>query len=1093
MTIQLQIRSEILLEHNLVDRYHLNNHFICPVVSYVTLLEPTTRFNKVNIDLKTYIDIDEEEKDADLKLSIKNQKLKGDVKFIIGNNRNLRREFAGKRNKRFTEFIQNAVVTLQKYNDRNLKYFWTIFDEEIKKYHYRNCKFFELTGNPAINKLIAHKLQTMKDDSADTIRSNLAAISNNIENYNHDKSKAKLIDLINALYSNTDVSKFKRFLLNIETFYIYNGKVNNLRKIIQEGIRTIIFDHYSELHKAARQEVKYRIEEYFQNILKPSTTLLAQITNSMFLDFHVSGEKNKREFTTKSKREKLRVNKHNHKYNQTKSRQTKKENIESVKRKTKNIKTHKMERTIIKSELQFDEMFSLGTITQTKRRKNERKKKEQDTRILKNTRRSSEEKELTHSKLITDRTNRQTSKWHFTQSPTKNILRTLSNENIEIKTTSKKAKKSSSKFGSIEIVTMRPFSLKKTTSFGNIHYMIELDKNTETTRDLSALRAKVVKYQTKIPGILFGKIGIRKRVIDVIKEVTVRSTQQNLASVKPIFRFAVQKPPIVRNKNIQFEDESTVGFYRRRVLNQGNEISVTKLTTVSPYTNGVNPSEGTKNLRNGYHDSKSTKETVSFLRNTDYIKETTQEKERNTVNLRINVDDYIKRISTTRTEINENTKNILESMKSTYGKKILNDRPYYSDSFIRGKMDPGAEYSEFKIPNIVSSSVKTPITYTNFIRREKDSKSTHYSTRNVKANDMPHLNSINNENTNIDVEFVKNKKTEVNSNNKKALENAASKQGNLNEKKDKSEMINYRKGANQGSHNYYENFNNGNDFKRKEINEMYGLDTATDKTDNVRKHNLPPKGLRQSFSEQVEEETDRVFNNDKFKNKSVTKNLNKKEIDLEEYQAKELNGQVKNKDEEVLLNYNSQFTIESIKNNTLLSASNMADIAEETKISTNQDVTTRKSQWSKIKNYALKNFTDEYDKANTFDDERSHSKELDIDSDKVKPQNDLGTIKILNPSKEVTASDLEKMEPIARKQEELTLLREMERKTKRQVKLDRNTTVAGTFGWRRFWNNPYKDLFDEEQTETTRQMEDHTYQLVPQPKDPNIYLYMKNY
>lgn len=465
---KLSSKAVFSFNSNLVDSYHNNNDLIDPIVSSI-ILEPTTKFNKVNIDFKTYVDIDDEDKDADLKLLLNNQKLKGDVKFIISNDHDLRREFTRNRNKRFTEFIHNAVVTLQKFKDRNLKYFWSIFDEEIRKYHYQNCKFSELTRNPDINKLIAQTLKSMKDDSADAIRRNLAAISENIKNHNRDdESKKKLIDLIDAFYTNNDISKFKKFLLNIESFNIYNGKINSLRKIIQEGIRSIIFDHYSELHKAARQELKYRIEDYFLNILKPKTFLLAEITNSMFLDFHVSGEKNKRELTTKSERRILRTKEHN----TVQSRLAKNDNKEKLKRKMKKINTDGFEQTIIKSEVEFDKMFAqtkTPNLFNLRITQNKHNKKDQDTTVLK-AKKNSEEKEP--AKVITDRTKlrRQTSKWYLTQSSTKNILRTrtIFNKNVASITTYKERKKASSKFGLLEIVTMRPFTPRLTTFFGNM-------------------------------------------------------------------------------------------------------------------------------------------------------------------------------------------------------------------------------------------------------------------------------------------------------------------------------------------------------------------------------------------------------------------------------------------------------------------------------------------------------------------------------------------------------------------------------------------------------------------------------------------------
>lgn len=672
--------------------------------------------------------------------------------------------------------------------------------------------------------------------------------------------------------------------------------------------------------------------------------------------------------------------------------------------------------------------------------------------------------------------------------------------------------------------------------------MIELNKNMEVSKDFSGLRAKAMKNPTKIPGILFRKGIVRKRVVKDINKVTTKPIKAKTLSVKPISRFDLRTASIIKNKNRQFEDEITVGFYKRRAMNQGNK-SVTKLNTVPTNTNIVNHFEGTTDSKHAYYDSNSNKEAGRILRNTDYTKQNIQEKVKDSRSLRINVDDYIKRISITDNIIKENPEYIPE-IKSTYSysEKVLNDRQYYSDNFIRGKIDPETESNEFIITNAISNSVKTPISDNFFIRTEQDNTKTFYP--NSRTSEKYHLKSSNAENTNVGAKFVNNKRTQMLSNNpvlyKDVIEKVELKKGNSNEIKLKSKMVSYRTDDNQDSHDNHKILNTNKDVARTEINEIY-LFAATANTDYVIKHHLPPKSL----PVQVEEENVRLSNSEDYERKTIkVKKNNNKRIDLQEYHTKELSSQIKNiNTKEELLK--PRFTIESKKNNTRHVNSNM--------VSTGQDFTTRESKWNKIRNYVFKSHTDKYATTYRLYAKQNHKKELNIDSDKnnkeiprmfdvsqrsvkneVKDMNslliaantalttnkmfhptqvtsdpfirinpednkmyqpDFGTIKVLNLNKEVTALELEKLEPVALKKQEESIKRVLsERKAQRQAKLDLHATIADRFGARRLGNHNI-DNFDEGQTETVGQMEDNrqVYQFVPQPKDPNIYLYMENF
>ncbi|CAH0602318.1 unnamed protein product [Chrysodeixis includens] len=91
----------------------------------------------------------------------------------------------------------------------------------------------------------------------------------------YDKHVKELLDFINSLYRQDAKDKFSKVLVALEQFNKQKDKsVSDLVKIVREGVRSIIFDHYTELNPNARRELKAKIETFLKQYKQqPSTTL----------------------------------------------------------------------------------------------------------------------------------------------------------------------------------------------------------------------------------------------------------------------------------------------------------------------------------------------------------------------------------------------------------------------------------------------------------------------------------------------------------------------------------------------------------------------------------------------------------------------------------------------------------------------------------------------------------------------------------------------------------------------------------------------------------------------------------------------------
>lgn len=163
----------------------------------------------------------------------------------------------------FTDFLDTCIETLKTYHDKDLKEFAESFNEEIRKYHYKGCKFYELLENNKARQIISPKLEEFRTQPTKKLRKVLNKLQKKLRHMKSEKVKA-IASLVNSLYRIDAQSKFKTFIDNLEA---YKTKPKNdvsfdLGKIIKNGIRALLFDHYSNLNPNVRQDVKAQVNAF---------------------------------------------------------------------------------------------------------------------------------------------------------------------------------------------------------------------------------------------------------------------------------------------------------------------------------------------------------------------------------------------------------------------------------------------------------------------------------------------------------------------------------------------------------------------------------------------------------------------------------------------------------------------------------------------------------------------------------------------------------------------------------------------------------------------------------------------------------------
>ncbi|KAH9639444.1 hypothetical protein HF086_002133 [Spodoptera exigua] len=164
----------------------------------------------------------------------------------------------------FTEFIQQAIQIINTYDDTTFGDFFDILDGEVENYHYRGCKFSELTKNHETRRVLQAKLNLISGLPVSQTRTNINAFADILRHEKYNEKVKDFVDFINSLYGPETVDKFEKILDELE--YYSKPKVrrleSNLAKVVQDGLRTLIFDYYTNLHVNAKIALKEKYRRF---------------------------------------------------------------------------------------------------------------------------------------------------------------------------------------------------------------------------------------------------------------------------------------------------------------------------------------------------------------------------------------------------------------------------------------------------------------------------------------------------------------------------------------------------------------------------------------------------------------------------------------------------------------------------------------------------------------------------------------------------------------------------------------------------------------------------------------------------------------
>ncbi|KAJ8704749.1 hypothetical protein PYW08_012069 [Mythimna loreyi] len=247
---------------------------ICAYTRCSAASTPADIKRSVNLALETVLEFNDRDKAADIKFLDNVQNFITKVKTVINNNSNVktdfRRDFKTSKVGSMTDFIQEVVKIFNTYDDTTFKDFFDILDEEIRKYHYRGCKFYELMENYEIRTMIAEKLDSVKRQPAAAIKANINTLSETLTNVNRNKNIREVVNYVDSLYRQDTREQQQKVLADLRAHNKDKSKTN-LREVIKNAVRALVFDHYTNLNTNVRRDVKQKIDDFWKRF-KPNDT-----------------------------------------------------------------------------------------------------------------------------------------------------------------------------------------------------------------------------------------------------------------------------------------------------------------------------------------------------------------------------------------------------------------------------------------------------------------------------------------------------------------------------------------------------------------------------------------------------------------------------------------------------------------------------------------------------------------------------------------------------------------------------------------------------------------------------------------------------
>ncbi|XP_022830929.1 uncharacterized protein LOC111359570 [Spodoptera litura] len=87
----------------------------------------------------------------------------------------------------FTGFILQAINIINTYEDTTFGDFIDILNEEVKNYHYRGCKFSELTKHHDTRRMLQTKLNLISGKPVSETKANINAVADILRDERYDK------------------------------------------------------------------------------------------------------------------------------------------------------------------------------------------------------------------------------------------------------------------------------------------------------------------------------------------------------------------------------------------------------------------------------------------------------------------------------------------------------------------------------------------------------------------------------------------------------------------------------------------------------------------------------------------------------------------------------------------------------------------------------------------------------------------------------------------------------------------------------------------------------------------------------------------
>lgn len=214
----------------------------------------------MNLALETVIEFDNKDRAYDLKFIDQVQGFLNKVKYVLKKDQNYRR--AGKPELKFSDFIRSTLAIINTYEDEDLEKILRTFNQEARKFNYKGCKFHELVQNTSLRRYIGKKLDELKEMPLEDVRDSIDELLKIWKGGKLGEHNEQLLNYLDSLYEDDASEKLAVVLTDLD-FYRSDKKQRSsidLFDIVRKGLRSLVFDHYTNLKAKQRNDVRLKLE-----------------------------------------------------------------------------------------------------------------------------------------------------------------------------------------------------------------------------------------------------------------------------------------------------------------------------------------------------------------------------------------------------------------------------------------------------------------------------------------------------------------------------------------------------------------------------------------------------------------------------------------------------------------------------------------------------------------------------------------------------------------------------------------------------------------------------------------------------------------